>query len=182
MRNRKNKLLLANAIICYATAGLYLLMVFSLAFNIFGMYDIYISLLTEVYPNYAGTLDMTMMYLQEGLLICLLISFGNFYLKGYKRRYGGREYASRVMMTAFLQLLCGTFIAPVIGFITAFRMRKEDVVIPVQSTDLKPEKSAISPNKLQAMTEAVERLKHLRESGVISEEEYYASLNKILEG
>lgn len=182
MKTKKNKLMLANAIICYTTAGLYLLMILAFAFNIFGVYDICMEMLTSIYPNYAVTMDLTMVYIQEGLLICLLISFGNFYLRGYKRRYGGREFASRVMMTAFLQLICGTFVSPIIGFIIAFRMRKENVVIPATHNEVGVEKSAISPNKLQAMTEAVERLRHLRESGVISEEEYYASLNKILEG
>ena len=35
--------------------------------------------------------------------------------------------------------------------------------------------------KFEAMSQAVTRLKELRDSGAISEEEYYANLNKILE-
>ena len=40
----------------------------------------------------------------------------------------------------------------------------------------------INEMKLAAMSEAVTRLKELRASGAISEEEYYANINKILEG
>jgi len=36
--------------------------------------------------------------------------------------------------------------------------------------------------KLEAMSEAVARLKELKDKGAISEEEYYANLNRILEG
>ena len=44
------------------------------------------------------------------------------------------------------------------------------------------EQSFLSDYKLMAMSEAVTRLKELRATGAISEEEYYANLNKILEG
>ena len=42
--------------------------------------------------------------------------------------------------------------------------------------------SEINEYKMKAMTEAVNRLKELRQSGAITEEEYYANLDKILEG
>ena len=39
----------------------------------------------------------------------------------------------------------------------------------------------LSQFKMEAMSDAVRKLKELKERGAISEEEYYASLNKILE-
>ena len=44
-----------------------------------------------------------------------------------------------------------------------------------------PANPYISDYKLNAMSEAVARLKELRDKGAISEEEYYINLNKILE-
>ena len=45
-----------------------------------------------------------------------------------------------------------------------------------------PNTEDVNEYKMKAMTEAVARLKELRQSGAISDEEYYATLDKILEG
>ena len=54
--------------------------------------------------------------------------------------------------------------------------QKKKIVVTETSDD-----NFINDAKLTAMSEAVTRLKELRESGAISEEEYYANINKILE-
>ena len=62
---------------------------------------------------------------------------------------------------------------------------KPKIVVETESAG-DPTQPRVEPNflpdyKLNAMGEAVSKLKALRDSGAISEEEYYATLNKILE-
>ena len=179
--------LLINAIICYITAGFYLFATIAFACNLYGVVDLYNSMMTTMFPNYLGQMDMTMIYFEMVFDILLGVSFGNFYLLGYRKAYYSREYASRIMLTAVLQFLCGAYITGVIGIIIALVMKSKAPSayqsIPVEEKVVEPKPASdISQAKLLAMTEAVERLKQLREKGVISEEEYYVNLNKILEG
>ena len=185
-QRRKCVWLLINAIICYVIAGLYLFSIVAYAFNLFGVMDLYAEVMSSIYPNYAGQIDMSMMYLQIGIDVLISISFGNFYLTGYRHRFYSREYAARIILNSVLGLLCGLFIPSVIGLIIAGVMKSKSSYshneVNVDKSMLRRVESEIPQGKLIAMSEAVERLKQLREKGVISEEEYYTNLNKILEG
>ena len=84
-----------------------------------------------------------------------------------------------VLIYAIIQFLFSAYIPAIFGIITgALMINKKPATILNKSQ----EQSFLSDYKLTAMSEAVARLKQLRESGAISEEEYYANLNKILEG
>ena len=186
MKKKQCKGLLINAIICYVIAGFYAFAIIAFATNLMGTMDIYNSMVSTMYPNYSISIDTSMLYFEIGFNILIAISFGNFYLTGYKHRFYSREYASRIMLMSVLCLLCGIYIPSIVGIFISISMKKN-----CTSHDQEPVKEEIKPNKvssdipqgkLVAMTEAVERLKQLRDSGVISEEEYYINLNKILEG
>ena len=82
-----------------------------------------------------------------------------------------------VLVYAIIQLLFSAYIPAIFGIITgALMINKKPTIAKSQ------EQSFLSDYKLMAMSEAVTRLKELRATGAISEEEYYANLNKILEG
>jgi len=186
MKKRKCKALLVNAIICYVIAIFYIFAIIAFATNLMGVMDIYNSLLTSMYPNYSVAMDTSMLYFEMGFNILIILSFGNFYLTGYKQQFYSRDYANRVLVMSILSLLCGIYIPSIVGIFIAISMKKNSTPA-VQSEGNEEKKlnkvnSDISQGKLVAMTEAVERLKQLRDSGVISEEEYYVNLNKILEG
>jgi hypothetical protein len=180
-QKKKNTLMLINAILCYIFVGLGLFFIIAFATNLFGIMDIYISLTLQIYPNYAGQLDMSMFYVEFGFNILLYLVIGNFYLKGYKKNYRGMEYSSRLMTMAILQIFCGMLVTAIIGIVISTRM-KRNAIMAMSPEKTVTETSEIPAGKLEAMAEAVERLKQLRASGVINEEEYYSNLNKILEG
>ena len=68
----------------------------------------------------------------------------------------------------------------IFGIIAGIVIKNKKPKLIIENTATK--EGEVSDCKLTAMTEAVTRLNELRSSGAISEEEYYATLNKILEG
>ena len=101
-----------------------------------------------------------------------------------------------------LQILFSSVIVGTLSIIASFLMRKGNVSqgnpfaketvkdvygnnvyngnIHVEAEEVSTEEKVKS--QMEDMTQAVQKLKSLKENGVISEEEYYEHLNKILEG
>jgi hypothetical protein len=76
------------------------------------------------------------------------------------------------------QILFGFYITGVLALVFGIVYSNKKQVTPMADF---VEQDGIPAYKLEAMREAVARLKKLREVGAISEEEYYLNLNKILE-
>ena len=75
-------------------------------------------------------------------------------------------------------MLISSFLPAIFALIAGIRMNKEKAPVPVANVNNNP---YLSEYKMEVMSDAVKRLKELKEQGAISEEEYFASLNKILE-
>jgi len=175
--NKKNKILLTAIVITYISLFVSLFALVSLVFNIGGIAD-----LIEVYlVDYMGATDissmMTMYYIELFVAVLINIYAIKNYTKVYKFRLNNRDAGRYLTSVALWQLLFCSWVPAIFGFIAGFRMMRRKV--EVQTAPANP---YLSDYKLNAMSEAVARLKELRDKGAISEEEYYASLNKVLEG
>ena len=79
-------------------------------------------------------------------------------------------------MKGIFQAFIGSAIAGIFAIIAGAIMKDQKAVVVAEEKV----QTDISDLKLNAMKEAVLRLKELKERGAISEEEYYANLDKIL--
>ena len=150
---------------------------FVLAFNLWGFIDYYNELMSSVIANYDLNMYLTSYYIELTLASIINIYSAIFYFKGIKYRVSNKQYGKMVLVYAIIQLLFSAYIPAIFGIITgALMINKKPTIAKSQ------EQSFLSDYKLMAMSEAVTRLKELRATGAISEEEYYANLNKILEG
>ncbi len=150
---------------------------FVLAFNLWGFIDYYNELMSSVIANYDLNMYLTSYYIELALASIINIYSAIFYFKGIKYRVSNKQYGKMVVVYAIIQLLFSAYIPAIFGIITgALMINKKPTIAKSQ------EQSFLSDYKLMAMSEAVTRLKELRATGAISEEEYYANLNKILEG
>ena len=186
-RKNNNTMYLIAAIFSYISVGLSAISLIALATNLFGITDIYGQLLTTyVSEDINVSSQVSMMCIELGFMILTNWYFANFYLKGWKYKINSKEYGKATLFMAIFQIIASSFIPALLGIIAGIMMinRKTKIVVePVVSED---GQSIVEPNflpeyKLNAMGEAVQKLKALRDSGAISEEEYYTTLNKILE-
>ena len=178
---KKSKLLLTTLIFTIIHLSLIAMVVLALMFNIFGIVDAMDFVLKSYFSKEASIDSMLMSYYFE-LALSFLINFScaRLYYKGYKYGAYGEIFGKRVIMNAIFQLLFSSFLPGVFALITGIVMMKQKTII-VPNNSYEQEEAYINEAKLAAMSEAVTRLKELRASGAISEEEYYANINKILE-
>lgn len=152
---------------------------FVVAYNLFRFVDYYNRIMSSILGTYDLNMYLTSYYIELVLSAIVCIYSAIFYFKGIKYRVKNKEYGKMVLIYAIIQFLFSAYIPAIFGIITgALMINKKPATILNKSQ----EQSFLSDYKLTAMSEAVARLKQLRESGAISEEEYYANLNKILEG
>lgn len=175
--NRKNKLLLTAIIITYISMIVSAITVSILVFNIFETADLVEDYLYQTIGSEESSYMLTMYYIEMFLAILINIYAVRNYTKIYKFRLNNRDAGRYLMSVALWQLLFCSWVPALFGFLAAIRMIKRKV--EVQTVPANP---YLSDYKLNAMSEAIARLKELRDKGAISEEEYYASLNKVLEG
>ena len=91
------------------------------------------------------------------------------------------------MSRSIWHFILGSFLPALFAMISASVMGKQKQPAQVASVEEafkegENKEDKVPDYKLTAMTEAIERLKELKDKGAISEEEYYANLNRILEG
>lgn len=177
-KQKTNVLLLLGCIFSYISVAVSILLAVFLAFNIAGASDFYIQLLKEVMESTVDLSGEVTMYIIElGFGALLNLYFASYYLKGLKYRIDSKPYAKVLITESIFQMIIGSFIAGLFSLIAGIRMKNAKVHATTQTQT----EAYLSDYKMQAMSEAVRRLKELKAQGAISEEEYYASLNKILE-
>lgn len=176
MIKKKNKLLLTAFILTTIHLVLTILVAIALGFNLFGIVDVlnnaYMSMGMQVAVS-----DMLMSYYFDFVFVVII----NFlcvkrYWLCYKYNANTPSHGRSIVFNAIMQLLFSTYIPGIVALIAGIKMQKAK---PIQSQE--QQQQLINEIKFEAMSEAVARLKELRASGAISEEEYYANLNKILE-
>lgn len=177
-KQKNNILLLIGCIISYSSVAMSIIIAIFLAFNIAGLSDAYIQLLRSVLAD-GGDLsaEVTMCIIELGFTALINLYFAGYYLKGLKYKVDSKPYGRMLITESIFQMIIGSFPAGLFVLIAGIRMYNKKVsVVPEK------EETYLSEYKMQAMSEAVRRLKELKAQGAISEEEYYATLNKILEG
>jgi hypothetical protein len=118
------------------------------------------------------------------LEIVVELYFALFYLKAIKFNANSVSFARRLMSKSIWHFIFGSFIPSLFAMISASIMSRQAVPAkPIDTAEtIKEDENKLPDYKLTAMSEAIERLKELKDKGAISEEEYYANLNRILEG
>ena len=179
LTRKKSKLLLTTLIFTIIHMSLIMFVAVALVFNLFGVVDILNVMIGELSAGVTIDYYLSTYYIELALSFIINLSCAKLYYKGYKYGAFGEVFGKRLIMNAIIQLLFSAFIPGVFALITGIAMSKQKKKIVV--TSALQEANVINETKLAAMSEAVTRLKELRESGAISEEEYYANINKILE-
>ncbi len=191
MKKNRNGLLLAASIFSYISVLVSIAVIFILSFDLFGLATAY-AIQMEKMGVYVDT-EITFMCINVGLGACIDLYYGNIYIKGYKYRVNNVMYGKRVLWCGVFQLLFASRIAGIIALIAGYKIQNdraprpqpepiEPNVQPTIQTDTPKVNPSVPEYKLKAMSEAITRLKELRAQGAISEEEYYATLDKIIEG
>lgn len=181
MNTRKKHLpLLIISILCFIATALFAFCFLALAFNFFGVND----LVRKIYLDMMITPDdidfqITLKCIEFIISILAGLHFALFYLKAYKFiTYQISQLGKAMIYKSIFQILFGFYITGILALVFGIVYSNRKQVTPI--TDFE-DKDGIPAYKLEAMSEAVARLKKLREVGAISEEEYYLNLNKILE-
>jgi hypothetical protein len=154
--------------------------------NIGGINDYLIELMVRSGSMTAVEADSEVSMLLFTFLLQTVVelSFGLFYVKAIRYRANSISFARRLMSKAIWQCILGSLLPAVFAMIAAGVMSKQRETIkhiPVNEANVVDD-NKLPEYKLTAMSEAIARLKELKDKGAISEEEYYANLNRILEG
>ena len=176
---KKSKMLLATLIVTIIQLTIIAFVAITLMCNLFGIVDS-MDYILQTYVAQDLTIDSMLMsyYLELGMGFIVNLSAARLYYKGYKYNAFGEIYGKRVIVDGIFQLLFSSFVPGILAIITGIMLMKKK---PVVVSNTEQDEIYINDAKLAAMSEAVTRLKELRDSGAISEEEYYANINKILE-
>ena len=134
--------------------------------------------------------------------IIISIYGANYFIKASRVKIVFMYNITSAITMGIIQILFSSVIVGTLSIIASFLMRKGNVSqgnpfaketvkdvygnniyngnIHVEAEEVSTEEKVKS--QMEDMTQAVQKLKSLKENGVISEEEYYEHLNKILEG
>ena len=187
-KNTSRVLLIIACVLSFVTLGASAIGATLLGFNIGGISDVLREMLLDA--GYAATevdSEITMMMISFVLEVFIELSFAIFYLKAIKFRANSLSFARRLMSKSIWHFILGSFPPALFAMISASVMGKQKQPVQVASVEEafkegENKEDKVPDYKLTAMTEAIERLKELKDKGAISEEEYYANLNRILEG
>ena len=178
LKRKKSTLLLITIILTILQMAMALFAGIALIFNLFGVVDLLNAILSEMYPGTTIDTYLTTYYIEFALCFLVNMSCLRLYIKGYKYGAIGEFFGKRLIMNGIMQLFFSAVLPGVFAIITGYVLGKKRIPAPVETST---NEAYINEMKLAAMSEAVNRLKELRASGAISEEEYYANINKILE-
>ena len=179
-KQKNNVLLLIASILSFLMAGISVLLFLILAFDLFGVQVFYSKLLSKYVGVGVNVSEQVTMACIEFIIAALMNAyFGRFYLKGFKHKINSKQYGKVLISEGVFQMILAAFLPGLLALIAGIIMVKSKPRETQVQAEQKPE--LMSNYKFEAMAEAVTRLKELKEKGAISEEEYYATLNKILE-
>ena len=180
MKRKNNKLTLVAGVVTCIMMAITAFGLLSFVFNLFGIVDLYTKFLTDMgYSVSEVNDDLTFMYLQLVLNCLVNLFFARFYIRSYRFGFYGERHAQMLIRMGLIQMIFVAFLPGLLGLIAGIVMSSKKVD---NRAKVVPQNLGVSDLKLEAMKQACARLKELRDKGAISEEEYYASLNKILEG
>lgn len=184
-RNTSRVLLIIACVLSFATLVASAVGALLIGFNVGGVSDALNALLVNNgYSVTEADSEITMMMFSFILEVFIELSFALFYLKAIKFRANSLSFARRLMSKSIWHLILGSFLPALFAMISATVMGRQQPakVVNVEEAFKENKEDKVPDYKLNAMSEAIARLKELKDKGAISEEEYYANLNRILEG
>lgn len=189
MKAKKNWVFILLVILTYISVVIHTGIMALFAFNLFGFVDFYQGLISQ----YMGvsiemTMDITLLCIESLIAVLFDLHCAKVYYRIYKYSALRNETYYRVgsqnlINSGIFQMLISSFPIGLIALITGIVLYKKQATLRETVTSDIPQygSAMFSDYKLNAMSEAIGRLKELRAKGVISEEEYYEHLDKILE-
>ena len=169
-------ILIISVVFSMLTALLNIVASMLLAFNFNGVGDVVTETMRSVNTLFMST-DVSLICIEMLIIAMIDVFAGIRYIAiikyGINPRRGGNY-----LFQPIIQMLCGSFLGGLLALIGIVRMTKDQ--IEKMQHPISPEE-AMNDCKQEAMIHAVTRLKELKSRGAISEEEYYETLNKILE-
>ena len=184
-RNTSRVLLIIACVLSFATLAASAVGALLIGFNVGGVSDALNALLVNNgYSITEADSEITIMMFSFILEVFIELSFALFYLKAIKFRANSLSFARRLMSKSIWHLILGSFLPALFAMISATVMGRQQPakVVNVEEAFKENKEDKVPDYKLNAMSEAIARLKELKDKGAISEEEYYANLNRILEG
>ena len=178
MTKQKNSgkiLLWIACIVSFIAVAINLFAIVVLTFDLWGIVEIAEKYLNEI--GFTLGTDLSLMSFELAFVVLIDLFAGLRYLNILKNKIGLNPRSNPIMQTIF-QMLFGSFLAGILACIGLNQLAHRRPV-PVSEED---KVAYINEFKKKAMGEAITRLKELKAQGAISEEEYYETLNKILEG
>ena len=149
-----------------------------IAFDLGGLMGI----LQETLAQYEIALlssDLTYMCFELAIIVLIDLFAGLRYLRIARNRINIHRAGNNLMLQSVFQILLASLLAGVFGIIGISMMSSSRRLSPATAEE---RTEFVNDYKKKAMGEAIARLKELKAQGAISEEEYYETLNKILEG
>ena len=185
-KNTSRILLIIACILSFVTLAVSAIGALLIGFNIGGVTDAIRKMMLD--SGYAATEvdgEITVMVFSFVLEVLIELSFALFYLKAIKYRASSLSFARRLMSKSIWHLILGSFVPALFAMLSATVMGRQKQPAPsvvIEEAFKENKEDKVPDYKLTAMSEAIARLKELKDKGAISEEEYYANLNRILEG
>ncbi|MBE5736472.1 MAG: SHOCT domain-containing protein [Clostridiales bacterium] len=170
--------MLAAAIISYTTMALNIIVAGLIAFDPWGIIDI----VNQMYAETGYEMDTTFMLLELCLIALVNLSAGIRYMSIRRRGVNPRRSTS-YMFQPVIQMCFGSLLAGLLALVGIVQMSKVSIE-PIKYMERESSEDIEvfgGKYRKEAMVEAITRLKELRSKGAISEDEYYATLDKILE-
>lgn len=180
MKKQKNSgriLITIACVLSFIAASLNFITIFALSFNFFGIVDKVEVIVNQLGYTLIGS-DMSLFCIELAIVCMIDLFAGLRYRRILQNRFNLVRVGHSLMMQTILQMFFGFFLAGLLGCIGINSLTKR------RTTPISHEEQVeyINDFKKKAMGEAIARLKELKAQGAISEEEYYETLNKILEG
>ncbi|MBQ9791334.1 MAG: SHOCT domain-containing protein [Clostridia bacterium] len=203
MRKSAKTLLMIAGILCIIRAVIDVLACVCLVLDLGGTKQMVIEMISQL-TMYDENVTYYIASIIMELVFNIIISIygANYFIKASRVKIVFMYNITSAITMGIIQILFSSVIVGTLSIIASFLMRKGNVSqgnpfaketvkdvygnniyngnIHVEAEEVSTEEKVKS--QMEDMTQAVQKLKSLKENGVISEEEYYEHLNKILEG
>lgn len=188
MKAKRNGFILLLVILCYISAFFHFALLMLFSFNLFGFIEFYESLMTQYLGVYINiSTDIVFMCIEYVIAMLFDLQCAKVYKRVYKYSVAKNDAYYRIgsqnlKHMSIFQMLISSFPIGLMALITGIVLGNKNNKTQESEEFLQKEQPQFSDYRLNAMSEAIGRLKELKAQGVISEEEYFENLNKILEG
>jgi uncharacterized membrane protein len=176
-RNKSKIVLYIASVLSFIAAAISIAAIVVFAFNITSIIDVVENVVNKLGYTFKGA-DVSFLCVEFGIVGLIDLFAGFRYISVANRKYNLRRLGTTLIWQTIIQMFFGSLAAGIVGCI-GINMALRQMQKPISQEE---QVAFMNDYKKKAMGEAITRLKELKAQGAISEEEYYETLNKILEG